>query len=140
MFEPGRLYQRNEVHLVFGGSTRLQARGGILTPRDQPLIVLVSGDAGHRYGYGDFWDADGVFHYYGAGQEGPMGFVRGNRALRDRHKNGEDVYLFEEAGPGMLRYRGQLVCAGYYEQDDVPDVRGKLRRAIVFLLGADRGL
>jgi 5-methylcytosine-specific restriction protein A len=35
---------------------------------------------------------------------------------------------------GGLRYDGQMVCAGYYERDDVADRTGALRRAIVFEL------
>jgi hypothetical protein len=31
---------------------------------------------------------------------------------------------------------GEMVCAGYYERDDVPDSNGDLRRAIVFELVA----
>jgi 5-methylcytosine-specific restriction enzyme A len=115
--------------------TKLQAQGGILTPREVPLIVVVTGEEGGRYGYDDFWDDDGVFHYYGAGQEGPMTFVRGNRALRDHVDDGEDVHLFEQEPTG-LRYVGQVTVAGYYERDNVPDVNGNPRLAIVFELVA----
>ena len=64
-----------------------------------------------------------------------MEFVRGNLALRDHSENSEDVHLFEQVSGG-LRYDGQMVCAGYYERDDVPDRNGDLRRAIVFELVA----
>ena len=65
-----------------------------------------------------------MFHYYGAGQVGPMEFVRGNLALRDHSENGEEVHLFEQVSGG-LRYDGQMVCAGYYERDDVADRNGR---------------
>jgi hypothetical protein len=96
----------------------------------------VTGEEGGQYGYDDYWDADGVFRYYGAGQIGPLEFVRGNRALRDHAEKGEDVHVFEQVQPSGLRYEGQFVCAGYYERDDVPDRNGDLRRAIVFELVA----
>lgn len=133
MFEKGRLYRRNELHLEWDGSTRVQAQGGILTPTEVPLIIVVTGEEGRHYGYDDEWDADGVFHYYGAGQVGDMVFLRGNLALRDHAINGEDVHLFEQE-PSALRYVGQMVGAGYGEVDNVPDRNGAPRRAIVFLL------
>jgi 5-methylcytosine-specific restriction protein A len=133
MFEQGRVYRRDELHREWGGETRLQAQGGILTPREAPIIVVVTGEAGGQYGYADFWDDYGVFHYYGAGQIGQMEFVRGNLALRDHGENGEDVHVFEQETAG-LRYVGQLVVAGYYEVDGVPDRNGDPRRAIVFEL------
>ncbi len=132
MFEKGRLYRRDEIHQEWGGSAQLQAQGGILTPRDVPLIIIVTGEEGGQYGYDDFWDEDGVFHYYGAGQVGDMVFQRGNRALRDHAENGKDVHLFTQE-PRRLRYVGQVVGAGYDELDDVPDRNGALRRGIVFL-------
>jgi 5-methylcytosine-specific restriction protein A len=131
MFEQGRLYRRDELHHEWGGSTRLQRQGGILTPAEVPLILLVTGEEGRPFGYEDHWDDDGIFHYFGAGQEGDMEFVRGNKALRDHAENGEDVHLFEHE-PNCLRYVGQFVGAGWNWQDDVPDVNGNLRRAIVF--------
>jgi 5-methylcytosine-specific restriction enzyme A len=129
VFEPGRVYKRDQLHKEWGGNRRLQQQGGILTPRKQPFIVLVTGAQGHRYGYDDEW-IDGVFHYFGAGQSGPMEWVRGNRAIRD---SGKDLHLFEEA-EGGLRYWGQLDYAGFRYRHGVPDRRGRKRRAIVFLL------
>lgn len=133
MFEKGRIYRHGAIHEEWGGETRLQPQGGILTPREVPLIVVVTGEEGGQYGYDDFWDSDGVFHYYGAGREGDMVFQRGNRALRDHATNGEDVHLFEQE-PSGLRYVGQVVGAGYDELENVPDLNGDLRRAIVFNL------
>jgi len=135
VFEPGRVYIRADVHNVWGGATELQRQGGILTPREVPLIVVVTGEEGREFGYEDHWDDDGVFHYYGAGQEGDMSFVRGNLALRDHATTGEDVHLFEQEPEG-LRYHGQMVVAGWNWQEDVPDRNGNLRRAIVFDLVA----
>jgi 5-methylcytosine-specific restriction protein A len=135
VFEPGRIYPRAEVHLEWNGDTRLQQQGGILTPREVPILVVVTGEEGREFGYEDCWDDEGVFHYFGAGQEGDMEFVRGNLALRDHAENGEDIHLFEQESGG-LRYVGQFVAAGWNWQDDVPDRNGNVRRAIVFDLVA----
>ncbi len=135
MFEPGRVYRRDELHHEWGGTTQLQHQGGILTPREVPLIVVVTGAEGQPFGYDDYWADDGVFHYIGAGQVGDMEFVRGNLALRDHADAGEDLHLFEQVAGG-LRYVGQFVCAGYDERENVPDRNGNPRRAIVFELVA----
>lgn len=100
-----------------------------------PIIVVVTGEEGREFGYADYWDDEGVFHYFGAGQRGDMLFRSGNKALRDHAENGEDVHLFEQE-PGGLRYYGQMVVAGWNWQDDVPDGNGNPRRAIVFDLVA----
>jgi 5-methylcytosine-specific restriction enzyme A len=111
VFEPGRVYPRAELHREWNGETELQRQGGILTPRKVPLIIVVTGEEGREFGYEDERDDNGVFHYFGAGQEGDMQFVRGNLALRDHAENGEDVHLFEQEAGG-LRYVGQVVVAG----------------------------
>lgn len=133
MFEQGRVYRRDTLHHEWGGATRLQQQGGILTPREVPIVVIVTGEEGGQYGYFDHWDDEGIFHYYGAGQDGDMQFVRGNLALRDHTENGEDVHLFEQEAQG-LRYFGQVVHVGYDEVADAPDRTGTPRKAIVFKL------
>jgi len=75
VFEPGRIYVRANVHEEWGGTTQLQREGGILTPREVPIIVVVTGEEGRAFGYEDYWDDEGVFHYFGPGQEGDMQFV-----------------------------------------------------------------
>jgi 5-methylcytosine-specific restriction protein A len=136
VFERGRVYRRDELHRAWDGTTRVPLQGGILTPVEAPVVIVVTGEEGGQYGYDDYWDTDGVFHYYGAGQVGDMEWVRGNVALRDHADNGEDIHLFEQVLPSGLRYLGQFVCVGFYERDDVPDRNGALRRAIVFELVA----
>jgi len=131
VFEPGACLSPAELHHEWNGGTELQRQGGILTPREVPLIVVVTGEEGREFGYDDYWDDEGVFHYFGAGQEGDMEFVRGNLALRDHAETGEDVHLFEQEPEG-LRYYGQMVVAGWNWQDDVPDRTRNPRRAIVF--------
>jgi 5-methylcytosine-specific restriction enzyme A len=130
MFELGKVYRRKELHARFGG----QEQGGIVTPAKHPLIFLITGEAGLGYGYNDERRDDGSFLYYGEGQEGPMEFVRGNRAVRDHAASGRDLQLFEKVPPAHLRYLGQFVCSGYQLVDDVPDVNNSPRRALAFEL------
>jgi 5-methylcytosine-specific restriction protein A len=128
-FALGRVYRRADLHDEYGG----QEQGGISTPREHPLIFIFSGSAGLAYGYDDGWDTDGVFHYFGEGQEGHMKFEGGNAAIRDHAENEEEIHLFEKQKSGGLRYAGEMVCAGY-EWKTAPDKAGNDRQAIVFQL------
>src|SRR5262249_21615393 len=132
MFERGRVYRRNELHHEWDGATELQRQGGILTPVEAPLVIVVTGEEGHRYGYEDRWE-EGVLHYFGAGQTGDMTFVRGNKALRDHAESGEGGHLFEQVAGG-LSYVGPVTCVGHYERKNALDANGDPRRAIVFEL------
>jgi 5-methylcytosine-specific restriction protein A len=133
LFVPEQLYhRRRELHARFGG----QEQGGMITPAQHRLIFLVTGNSGRQHGYEDRWSDDGAtFFYYGEGQIGDMKFTKGNLALRDHVKSGEDVHLFEEVPrkSGYLRYKGQMVCTG---QDwvEAPDTKQDMRKAILFEL------
>ena len=106
MFEVGQRYRRRDLHARWGG----QRQGGISTPRDHPLILLVTGASGNAYGYDDGWERDGVFRYFGEGQVGHMTFTRGNRAIRDHAADGRELHLFEDVRGGFLRYVGETTC------------------------------
>lgn len=133
MFETGRVYKRAQLHDEWNGTTQVQAQGGILTPKQCPIIIVITGAYGAQFGYDDRWDEDGVLHYYGAGQEGDMVFLRGNRALRDHVADGKAVHLFEKVDGG-LRYLREVVVEGWYEVENVPDAKGNNRKGIVFEL------
>ena len=60
-FESGRVYPRAELQFEWGATTELQRQGGILTPREVPLIVVVTGEEGRASGFADYWDGEGVF-------------------------------------------------------------------------------
>jgi 5-methylcytosine-specific restriction protein A len=49
MFEQGRIYRRRDLHERFGG----QRQGGISTPKEHPLVFLVTGESGVQYAYHD---------------------------------------------------------------------------------------
>jgi 5-methylcytosine-specific restriction enzyme A len=102
MFEEGRIYRRCELHLHYGG----QEQGGISTPAKYPVVFLFTGDSGEPYGYRDHWDDNKVLHYTGEGQVGDMVFVRGNKAVRDRVTNSEELHRFNILGIGNVRCEG----------------------------------
>jgi 5-methylcytosine-specific restriction enzyme A len=131
MFEPGRVYQRRDLHAAVGG----QQQGGISTPADRPLVLLFTGESGRQHGYDDGWEPEGTYRYFGEGQVGDMRFVGGNRAIRDHAGDGKDLHLFailpQRRG---VRYVGQMVCAGYEFVPGARDREGNLRTAIAFRL------
>ncbi|QII27564.1 HNH endonuclease [Stenotrophomonas maltophilia] len=131
-FEVGALYNRKEqIHAVFGG----QQQGGISTPKEHPLVIAFTGEAGVSHGYHDFWDDDEVFHYFGEGQVGDMKYVSGNRAIGEHLRDGKILILFQMMGKGRpYRYLGRFVCQSSYVQPGTPDREGQRRSAIVFRL------
>lgn len=131
-FEVGALYNRQkQIHGVFGG----QQQGGISTPKEHPLVIAFTGEAGVSHGYQDFWDDDEVFHYFGEGQVGDMKYVAGNRAIGEHVKDGKTLVVFQMMGKGRpYRYLGRFMCQSSYVQPGTPDREGQLRSAIVFRL------
>jgi 5-methylcytosine-specific restriction enzyme A len=130
MFEVGKSYVRRQLHDKYGG----QRQGGISTPANHPFILLFTGSGGKKWGYGDYWDADGTFRFFGEGQGGNMEFRAGNKAIRDHGSNDKQLYLFEADGYGRARYLGQMIYAGHDLVPNVPDGAGTGRIAIVFHL------
>jgi hypothetical protein len=131
-FEVGALYNRQkQIHGVFGG----QQQGGISTPKEHPLVIAFTGEAGVSHGYHDFWDDDEVFHYFGEGQVGDMKYVAGNRAIGEHAKDGKTLIVFQMMGKGRpYRYLGRFICKSSYVRPGTPDREGKPRSAIVFRL------
>lgn len=131
-FEVGALYNRKaQIHALLGG----QQQGGISTPRDQPAVIIFTGEAGKSHGYNDFWDDDGVFHYFGEGQSGDMKMTGGNLAIDRHQEQGKRLLLFKSMGHGKpYRYDGEFLKVAAYSRPDTPATRGANRTAIVFRL------
>ena len=131
-FEVGALYSRkSQIHALLGG----QEQGGISTPRGRNVIIAFTGEPGVPHLYPDRRDDDGIFHYFGEGQRGDMRYRSGNLAIQDHTKTGKRLIVFQGMGKGRpCRYLGEFVALSSYVQDNIPDVEGKLRKAIVFRL------
>jgi 5-methylcytosine-specific restriction enzyme A len=128
-FEIGRVYsRRKDIHARFGG----QQQGGIITPKDHPLVIIITGEAGLQHGYADRLRADGVFEYFGEGQVGDMQLTGGNKAVAEHSNSGESLLLFRKADTG-LRFEGEMVCETFHHEQS-SDREGDNRRAIVFEL------
>lgn len=129
-FQVGALYNRQaQIHALLGG----QQQGGISTPKDNPVIIAFTGEAGISHGYRDFWDDNEIFHYFGEGQTGDMRYTGGNRAIEQHVSDGKKLILFQMMGKGRpYRYLGEFVSLTSYIQPNTPDTDGELRDAIVF--------
>lgn len=131
-YNVGALYnRRQEIHGRLGG----QMQGGISTPANSPFVILFTGEAGKQHGYHDFWDDNGVLHYYGEGQSGDMQDRGGNRAIREHQQHGKRLLLFQMMGRAQpYRFLGEFRFRHAYSKDGVPDTSGGARTAIVFML------
>lgn len=131
-FQLGALYNRQaQIHAMLGG----QQQGGISTPKDNPIIIAFTGEAGISHGYRDFWDDNEIFHYFGEGQTGDMRYTGGNRAIDQHVSDGKKLIIFQMMGKGRpYRYLGEFVRLSSYIQPNTPDTKGDLRNAIVFRL------
>lgn len=129
-FETGRVYRRQELHDRYGG----QRYGGISTPANHPIVILISGEEGAAYGYDDERLDDGTLVYFGEGQVGPMAFTRGNAAIRDHIETGEELHVFRKVKDGFIRYEGQYVYTGHEIRSGIRDRGGNKRDAIAFRL------
>lgn len=131
-FIVGALYSRqHQIHSLLGG----QQQGGISTPAKAPFVIIFTGEAGKSHGYADYWDEDGVFHYFGEGQSGDMKMTGGNRSISQHVSDGKRLLVFKSLGHGKpYRFDGEFVCIGSYICPDTPATRGPNRNAIVFRL------
>ncbi|RKQ90455.1 5-methylcytosine-specific restriction protein A [Solirubrobacter pauli] len=132
MFEIGAEYRRRDLHAQYGGQTQQ----GISTPANSNLIFLITGKSGAAYGYDDGWEPEGVYRYFGMGTTGNMRMEGANERVRDAAEDGSELHLFEDLDNGFLRYMDEMTLAGWKHQDNVPDVNGQPRRAIVFYLSS----
>ncbi len=131
MFEIGHIYnRREEIHAQYGG----QEQGGISKPSGKPFIFLFTAETGAEYGYKDGWNKDGTFLYTGEGQVGDMGFVRGNRAIRDHKQDNKELHLFRSLGKGKhYEYIGKFTCRPW-ELGQGTDSLNRARQIIIFHL------
>jgi 5-methylcytosine-specific restriction enzyme A len=109
-FEIGRAYnRRSDIHARFGG----QQQGGIITPADHAVVIIITGEEGLQHGYADRYRSDGVFEYFGEGQVGHMQLQRGNRAISEHSVLGKSLLLFRKTVDGV-RFEGEMVYEGHH--------------------------
>ena len=129
--EPGTTLTRREVHERFGG----RQQGGIGPSRVAPVVLFFTDpNTGHRHGYYDGMDDEGLFNYVGEGQRGDQRLVQGNRAIEQHEAEGRTLEGFLANGRDVT-YLGEFSLVDYHyteaHESGNPDV---LRQVIVFRL------
>lgn len=108
-FEVGQIYERQDVHSIYGGNHR----AGIVASNRHPYIFLFSSPSGLAFGYKDGWISDDEFLYSGEGQRGDMALARGNRAIYEHQHNDKQLHLFRAETPGAYEYLGRFEYANH---------------------------
>lgn len=116
------------IHGRFEG----QRRGGIITSKLHPLVIIITGEEGLSHGYADRQRPDGVFEYFGEGQTGPMSLQKGNKAVASHSAEGKSLLLFRKSREGLV-FEDEMVYE-IHHIERAPDSHGNERDAIVFEL------
>jgi 5-methylcytosine-specific restriction protein A len=134
-FELGRIYdRRTEIHGPFGGSWQ----SGISPSAQSPAVFIFSGDSGAQFGYQDYFDDLGVFHFTGEGQTGDMQLNGGNKSILKHAEDGRSLHVFRSLGKKGGKslgqsYLGEFVCADISWKEGPDRNKGK-RKIVVFQL------
>ena len=129
-FQSGHKILRKELHEIYGGS----GQGGISPTKSGYIFLFSDPKLGEEFGYRDGWK-DGIFYYYGQGQNGDMEFKRGNKSILEHHLNNQTIHLFMGA-KGEVTYENEFVLDQKhpFEILEDTDVEDRPRVAIVFRL------
>jgi hypothetical protein len=128
--KPGDRLQRREVHARFGG----RQQGGIGPSSKAPVVLFFTDPlTGHRHGYYDGWDDDGLFNYVGEGQTGDQRLVQGNKSILNHAADGRTLEGFLATGP-TVTYLGQFRLVDHYFTDAHETGSEAMRQVVVFRL------
>ncbi len=125
------MYSWQELADLFGFEPGwLNRMGGMGSlPRHDAVLIVTHPGGGKSFDYDDYWeDADLI--YTGHGQRGDQRRTGTNRFVAD---NLRTLLVFEQAGPGQLRYLGSPECVEEWPET-APDRDGQQRRVIRFRL------
>ena len=116
--------------LAAGGLQRGRAGvGGEVVLGREPTDVA----AGHRHGYYDGWDDDGLFNYYGEGQIGDQRVVQGNKAILNHKTEGPTLEGFLARGT-TVTYLGTFELVDHYWTEAHESGSTTVRQVVVFRL------
>lgn len=128
--EPGTTLTRRDLHKLYGG----RQQGGIGPSSKAPVVLFFTDPAtGHRHGYYDGWDADGLYNYCGEGQLGDQRLVQGNKAILKHAEEGRTLEGFSAKGSNVT-YMGEFELVDYYWTEAHESGNETLRQVVVFRL------
>src|SRR6266511_354747 len=123
---------RRELHARFGG----RRQGGISPSRKVPCVMFFTDPlTGHRHGYYDGLDDDGLFNSVGKGQRGDQPLVQGNKAILDHAQDGRTLEGFQASGTSAT-YLGEFDLVDHYFTEAHETGTDILRQVVVFRLRA----
>jgi hypothetical protein len=126
----GQQLLRREVHARYGG----RQQGGIGPSTKAPVVLFFTDpDVGHRHGYYDGWDDDGLFNYYGEGQTGDQRLAQGNKAILNHRADGRTLEGFLANGP-TVTYLGAFELVDHYWTEAHESGSPTIRQVVVFRL------
>jgi hypothetical protein len=128
--KPGDQLPRREVHARYGG----RQQGGIGPSSKFPVVLIFTDPVtGHRHGYYDGWDDDGLFNYVGEGQAGDQRLVQGNKAILQHVEDGRSLEGFLAKG-STVTYLGEFHLVDHYFTDAHETGSDVIRQVVVFRL------
>lgn len=126
----GQILPRREVHSLFGG----RQQGGIGPSSKAPVVLFFTDPAtGHKHGYYDGWDDDGLFNYCGEGQVGDQKLVQGNKAILRHAEEGRTLEGFLAKG-SLVTYLGEFALVDYFWSEAHESGSDTLRQVVIFRL------
>jgi len=122
----GDTLARREVHTRYGG----RQQGGIGPSTKSPVVLFFTDPkTGHRHGYYDGWDDEGLFNYVGEGQVGDQRLVQGNKSILNHASDGRSLEGFLSSGT-QVTYLGEFELVDH-RFTDAPQAGSDDRRQVV---------
>ena len=131
-----RIYSWDDLAAVFGfRPAYFSAAGGMVPSKTTGALLLITHPGGGKsFDYRDYWDGDELI-YTGKGKIGDQQPTGQNLdVIEDRRT----LFVFEAAGPRMLRFLGRARRRGT-RTARAPDDNGDMRNVFQFRLAFDRG-
>jgi hypothetical protein len=131
ILSPRQVYSWDQLGELFRFSVpHLQVAGGMISrPKQNALLIVTYPGGAKSFNYDDRWEGADLI-YTGRGKIGPQRYTGQNRALGE---NARTIFVFEPAGPRLLKFLGNPICIEHF-QDTGEDANGQLRPIIRFRL------
>ena len=98
-FEEGKVYNRRaDIHAKSGG----QQQGGIITPTQYPLVIIITGEEGLSHGYADRQRADGHSNILARAKPATCPYRKGNRAIATHSVEAKSLLLHRKSREGLV--------------------------------------
>lgn len=131
-FKIGEKVTREKIENVI----KCQKKRGIAFSKTNNALAIISDLRAPKSLYNDRWDDD-ILYYIGSGKRGDQELSNKSNNLKivESQKRGIKMYLFEGvAEESDYVYRGRVILAAEYFEEEQEDEKGIKRRVYVFPL------